>query len=389
MATQIDTSTASADATATPAGASLVVAPSDASLMALYFGTNGPVLATAQAPYAAWARQAIGAASTRNSQAMTGHAGDDGLDIIVTSPSNGPFYFSAARSVNSWTLTQHTSTGDANNAAGATGASMMAGIDPQGRLWYVGLDDVLATYAPAAGDFNGTAWTIDTTLETNGALGEQNHRGIAAAIVGGFLVVVFDAGGGSLKYLRRDVSQAALGAWSAATFLAAVADVSTSSTLSFKTIPGTSTALLVHSGGDGIDAQVYNAVADTWGAVTNLSATVSDRHPCVIPGAAGVAYAVWASFSAANSYGITGLGLRSGVWDSGTTTLEAAGTNIAWPNGAYIPSTQKMGLVWTAGTASPWSIQFDNVTPPPPPVVPTSTGEPLPYFPHHRFIHRL
>lgn len=387
MATQITTSTASGDATATPAGQSVAIAPSDNSLMAIYFGTSGPELATAQPPYTTWAKQGIGAASTRNSQALLGRAGNDGLDIIVTSPSNGPFYFTAARSVNTWTLTAVGSTLDPNNAAGVTGASMMMALDPQGRIWYVGLDDVLATYQPNGADWNGSAWTIDTTLEATN-LGENNHRGVAAAIIGGFLVVVYDSGAGGLSYRRRDVSGAVLGAWSVAAALPGLGNIVVASTLSLRTIPGSSTGILAFDDSVGVHAMTYNATNDTWSGVTTLDNNSNSGQPALIPGAAGVMYAVWTHFLAVNSWSIVAKGLHSGVWDASFTTLEAA-ANISWPNGVYLPGGKTLAIIWTLGGASPWSIMFDNVSAPPDPVPPSAGGEALPYFPHRRFIHPL
>lgn len=366
MATQIDTMTASpGDATATPAGASVVVAPSDASLAVLYFGTSGPKLATAQSPYSTWATQGIGASTTRNSQAMVGHAADDNLQAIVTSPANGPYYFTFTRSGNVWSQSAVGATGDANNAAnGNIGASMWVGKDPQGRLWYVGVDDVLATYVPAAGWMStGGVWTMDTTLEAT-SLGENNHRGIAAAIIGAYLVVVYDSGSGALSYRRRDVSGASLGAWSTAAAITGVSGISTSSALSLRAIPGGSTGMLAYSGSGGIKGVSYDASTDTWGSVTTLSAASSDRHPALIAGASGVIYAVWAQFAAANSYALVGSVYASGAWSGSVTTLEAAGANIAWPNGAYLASGSKLALVWTQGAASPWAIEFDAVAAP-------------------------
>jgi hypothetical protein len=369
MSTQIDTSTDGGvgapfgDMTATPSTAALFAAPSDDMLVALYFGSTGPTLANAASPYTSWTTQGIGSATTRNSQAMTENGSGDNLNLIVSSPGLGPYQFLANRSGASYSVPGVGQTGDPNNAGlSGQGAAMWVGYDPFGRLWYVGVDDVNATYVLASGYYNGSSWTFTNTLDSQ-ALGEQNHYGACAAIVGNYLVVVYDSGSGHLSYRRQDVSGATLSGFSAAAQVGTLADVTTASTLSLRTIPGGSTAMLAYSGTNGISALTYDASTNTWGTVHNLSSSTSDKHCSLITGGSGVVYAVWAQFAAANSYAIVG-NIYNGSWNGSPTALEASGNNIAWPNGAYLATGTKLALVWTQGTASPWSVEFDSVAAP-------------------------
>ncbi len=362
MSITIDTSTNS-DATATPAGQQVIVAPSDSALNALYYkDTSGPYLATAVSPYSSWATQGIGASTSRNSQSFVGHAGDDNLDLIVTSPANGPYYFTGTRSSNTWSLSAIVPTGDPNNASSdGISTSMWVGIDSQSRLWYIGIDDIgVGNWVVAAGYRSGGSWTIDSTIDGL-VLGEHNQRGAAASLIGNYLVLIYDSGAGGLKYRRVDVHNASLGTWSAAASVGSVADVTTASTLSLRAIPGDSTGMLLYSGGNGISALKYDSGADSWGTATVLSASTNDRHPTLIPGASGTVYAVWCQYATTNSYALVSETYSSGSWSGSTTTLEAAGNNIAWPNGAYLSGGTKLALIWTQGAASPYSIEFDAV----------------------------
>lgn len=363
MATLISTSS-TADATATSGAPLVVAAPSDATINALYFddGTGGPHLATAASPYTSWATQAIGSATHRNSQALA-TLSNDNLDLWVTSPANGPAYFTAARSGGAWSpafSALFDGSFEANNTG--VGAGGWIGIDPQGRVWALGLDDVLATYQVWCDYLSGGTWASGGAAIEGLNLGEQNHRGVCAAIIGNYLVVVYDSGGGALKYLRIDVHAATLGAWSSAVAVGSISDVTTASVLALCAIPGGSTGMLVYSGGNGLSALAYDAGADTWGSPTVLSASTSDRHPTLIPGASGIVYAVWCEFAAANSYALVGRGYNGGTWHT-KATLEASGNNIAWPNGTLL-SGPDLALIWTQGTGAPYSVEFDAVAAP-------------------------
>lgn len=364
MPTQIATSS-TADATATSGTPLVAVAPSDESINLLFFdsGNGGPRLATAQSPYTAWTTQGVGAASTRNSQVVIGHTGDDNLDGWVTSPSNGPYQFTATRSGNTWTVTMPGPVDIVYNASNSgNGVFAWEGKDQQGRLWAIGVDDVNATYQVFC-DYYSSGWNSGGAAIEGLNLGEANRRGVAAAIIGNYLVVVYDSGAGGLHYLRIDVHAAALGAWSTAAAVGTVGDVTTSSVLSMAPIPGGATGMLVYSGNNGISALSYDANSDVWSAATVLSAAVNDKHPTLIPGGTGDVYAVWCKYSALNSYALVGE-LYNGAWSANVVTLEAAGSNVAWPNGGYLATGTKLALIWTQGTGAPYSVEFDTVAAP-------------------------
>lgn len=361
MATQVDTST-TADATAS--GTYLVgVAPSDATVIVVYNGGGGTKRAHGPSPYTSWTLLDFGGTTGRNGQSIHVNS-DDSLDIHADTDSSGGQWFSYTRSGAAYNFAN--SAGDTNfvGASDKVGVAAFIGKDVQGRLWVISLDDVLATYqfgcASAVSPY--TTWTAATPDGTN--LGETNHHGVAAAFIGNYLVLVYDSGSGGLSYRRVDVHNPSLGSWSAAAAVGAINDVTTSSVLALAAIPGGSTGVLAYSGGNGISALVYDAGGDTWAPPTVLSSAANDRHPALIAGASGNVYAVWAQFVATNSYALVGRGY-GGSWGT-VATLEASGNNIAWPSGAFLSGASKLGLLWTQGTVTPWSVEFDTVTPPVP-----------------------
>ncbi|MDE2104627.1 MAG: hypothetical protein KGL39_45750 [Patescibacteria group bacterium] len=373
MSTQIDTSTDGGvgspgpygDMTATPAGNLIAVAPSDATLNVMYFGSTGPMLATSLSPYSSWSKQIIGADTQRNSQSLTGHPSDDGIDMIVSSPGSGPYYFGYIRSGNSWSTNSNGQTGDIVQVTsdGATTAMWMA-KDTQGRFWYIEIDGVNNPYHMGCAYYS-AGWHMDATFD-NVSTAEQNRLGVAGAIIGNYLVIVYDSGSGHLSYRRQDVSGASLPGWSAAAQVGSISDVTTSSTLSLRASGDGTLGMLAYKGGNGISALSYNPSTDTWGTATVLSNAANDKHCSLISGASATVYAVWAQYAAANSYALVGNVYSGGSWNGSPSTLEASGNNIAWPTGAYLSSGTKLALVWTQGTASPWSVEFDAVAAPAP-----------------------
>jgi hypothetical protein len=361
MPTQIATGSYS-DATQSGVATLVGFAPSDGSAIVVYHTGAGDFLATAQSPYTVWSTQAIGSASTRNAQALVVNA-DDSVHVLVQSPASGAYYFHYTRSGNTWTNNANAVVdGTYTSNLGGPGASGWIGVDPQGRVWVVGEDNVLATFQVYVdvSTNGGSTWSPDATMEALN-LGEKTNQGVCAAIIGGWLVVVYDSGGGNLSYRRLNVAGASLGAWSAAQAVSVGGDVTTSSVLALAAIPGGSTGMLLHSGSNGITATPYNAGTDTWGGNTILTASTSDVQPALIPQASGNILAVWSKFAAANSYSLVYKNYNGTAWDAGTTQLEASGSNRHWVNGAY-KGAGTIGFIWTEGTANPYSIQWDTAT---------------------------
>ncbi len=353
MPTQIDTSS---NADANPL---VALAPSDASAIVVYYGSSGPMLATAQMPYTSWSVQAIGIPTPRNAQALAVNS-DDSLDILVTSPANGTYYFHYTRSGNAWSAgTNGTITAYEAGVSGQACAAWI-GRDPQGRIWATGIDDVLATYQLYC-DYSsdgGVSWIAASVEPTD--LGEQNRHGLAAAIIGNDLVIVYDTGSGGLSYVRLDVHGASLGSWSSPAPISGIADVSPASVLSLAAIPGTATGVLVYNGSNGISALVYDAASDTWSSPTVLSSSTSDQQATLIPGPSGTIFALWSQFVASMSYALVYKQFHGTAWDATPTTIEASGSNLHWVHGTAL--SDQLAIVYTAGTASPFSIDWDTAS---------------------------
>lgn len=362
MPTTIDTSTIT-DATGSGSGVKLALAPSDASGIAVYSNGAQTNLATAQSPYTSWATQLIGAATTRNGSALHVNS-DDTVDVLVSSPSTGLYYFHYTRSSNTWSNNSSTNIDTGHGAAlGGAAAAAWIGKDSQSRLWVVGCDDGVNNPFQvfcSVSTNGGAAWSHGTPDGT--VLGENNHRGVAAALIGNYLVIVYDSGSGGLSYRRVDVHGASLGAWSAAAAVTGVSDATINSVLSLGPIPGGSTGALVYSGNNGISALVYDAGADTWGAATVLDSSTSSAQPDVVAGASGACYALWSQFAAANSFALVYKKYNGTSWDSSATTLEASGANRKWVSGTYNATSPKLDYIWTEGTASPYNVQFDSAS---------------------------
>lgn len=361
MATQITTSMQS-NATAPSAAPLVAFAPSDNSAIVLFHTGSAPTLATAQSPYTTWSTQTIGGATARHMLALRVN-GDDSLDVMVCSPSNDAFYFHYTRSGNAWS-----SDGNFNVISGAGDSSGTAQsgqflTDPQSRLWWVTSDQTLATrtlyvdYTTAPT----SSWTHSLNVTITGV-----YPGLPfAAIIGNYLVVVYQDGSGGLKYQRLDVSGVSLGSWSTAAAISGISDVATTVQGDLCAVPGGSTGVLVYaSNGNGIKTYVYDALADTWTASTTLSAATSDRQPSLTPGASGVVYAIWSQLVSGSNYTIVTKAYRSGTWDASVTTLEASAAGQSWPNAAYLASSTKFGLLFTNATASPFGVEFDLVNAP-------------------------
>lgn len=356
MAATIGTSTFSY-ATSPSASPMIGFAPSDGSAIVLYHNGSAPQLATAQSPYTTWSKQTIGAATSRDMLALRVNA-DDSVDVMVCSPSNDAYYFKYTRSGNTWN-----NVGSFNVVSGAasTTTGAQAGqfhTDPQNRLWWVASDATLATrHLFADYTTNPTAsWTHSLNVTISGV-----YYGLPfSAIIGNYLVVVYQNGSGDFLYQRLDVSGATLGAWSTAAALG-VSDVATSVQGDFASLGG-GKGMLVYAGANGIKAYSYDASTNTWASSATLSASASDRHPSIVPDGAGNAYAIWSQLVSGSNYAIVTKAYNGSAWDTSATTLEASAAGLSWPTAVY--HSGKLGLIYTGLTASPYNVLFDDVTAP-------------------------
>lgn len=357
MATQIATSTY-ANATATPGAALIAFAPSDQSALVLFHDGSGPHLAWSQAPYTSWTTALIGGATPRHMGSIHVRA-DDSVDIVICSPNNDAYYFHFIRSGNAWADdgSAHPIGLGAGDLANDAQASWL-GHDTQGRLWWVVIDATLATrtlYVTYSAD-NGATWTTSLSPTVPGT-----DWGLpVASIIGNYLVVCYQDGSGQLSYQRLDVSGASLGAWSAVAAINVGNDVATAIQGSLRDL-GAGTGLLVHAGANGITANTYTAATDTWSAATPLSAAATDLEPTLVADGAGNAYALWSQFTASNSYALVYKKWNGSAWDATPTTILAAGTNAHYLNAVWFAG--KLAYLYTLGTGSPYSVEWDTYTP--------------------------
>lgn len=349
MANTISTST---NSVATQLGNNtLVQVASDGTALVIWFDGTNQKFSYASSPYSSWTTTTL----TSGSRFAAASAFDSGDNVFaITSATGGPItYYPLTKSGTSYSVGSGTQV-SSNTATFNAGNPMMVAKDGQGRYWCIANNNnntICQAY------YSSTPTTANWTSSLS-ATAFNNPLLPVADIVGNYLVAIYDTAATTFKYQRSDISGASPGSWSTATTITVDSFADNTSGWSFRG-NGSGVGILVYNSA-GIKAQSYTASTDTWSSVSTLSSTGSDRHATVVRVGSDI-YCFWCQFSATNNYALVykKWTAATSTWDTNPTTLVAAGTNISNPNAGASSGT--IGVVYTVGTASPWSVKFETV----------------------------
>ena len=332
----------------------------DGTAAVLWSNGSNQLFSYSAAPYSTWTNITI---VTGQQMALAGYMDANGNINVVTGTASTakPQYYPFTRTSNpaggsAWTLGTPVLIDGSNNClTSAVGnVANYAGQDPLGRHWVFagGASTYIqrnAWYSPTNNPSG--AWTRSIT----GAAQTADINSPAGGLVANYAMEVFWNGTTGFSYRRNDASVATMAGWGGASAVANTQPVTVTSNFAFKHI-GNGLGCLIYTTASGIYAQIYTASTDTWSTATALSAGANDTNPDVIPTLAGECIVVWSSYAAANSYALVFKGYQNGVWDTATTQLVASGANNVNANGGFDLITGTLGVVYTTGTATPWTV---------------------------------
>lgn len=355
MANTISTST-SALATAYSPGQLVAMSASGDALVIWYDGVSVK-WSYASSPYTSWTTATLLASIGSDWQAgIYKLATDNALLVCSTGSATMVSYlFTYNSGSHSWSAGSQV-TVLSGGGVGNSG-SVALDADAQGRIWaawygFPGANTVEVYYTADSG----ATWTASTTFTPSGSQFGQ----VALAYCGNYIVVVFcNSSTNTFFYARIDAHSASLGSWSTAAAITNCTMDNSAPGISFRGAPGSNYGVFVGDEFSAIPSQSYNALTDVWSAITNIGGSSSDKKPTLISDGTNL-YCLWSLFSAANNYSLVYKKWTASTqtWDAASTELEANGTNIAYASGGYGNST--LGFVYTVGTATPWSVNFDT-----------------------------
>lgn len=367
MAAQLVSTSTSANATY-EGGGHMVCVASDGTACVIYYDGTSMVYRSAASPYSTWSSPTTLPSSGANRFAASAvlNPADDSIDVAYHISGTSLVHVKLTKSGSAWAAgTQHTVT--ATGASGSSGEPVWIGRDGSGRLWVVGNQSNTTWQAWYSSD-GGVTWNSSIT----GATMASSAVAPWAAICGNYLVVIWGENtNGNMTWRRLDTT-GVLTSWSAAQ------NVQLGNAGGFGTFWNGDYAAFAADGngkgvavwsdgpvgfGSGISAAVYDPSTDTWGHYANLdtlSGGNADGNVCAV-NANGDVSVFFPEYAAATSFS-----LQYATWDHSTATwgaktqLEASGTNIANPNAGY--GNGLIGVSYTIGTASPWSVEFDTLS---------------------------
>jgi hypothetical protein len=245
------------------------------------------------------------------------------------------------------------------------GAPAIITKDPTGRYWTI-------QHAGSASNSDLVYGFESSTPATGWTVGfpgtQTNDDNLPFAdLVGNWLLIGGFNGTNDFMTNRADVSAATVdsSSWSAPSHLPTTG-LPTASNYFCCRGNGSDMGMVVHDSGAGIYAKQYKSYDDSWGTGVQLSNTIQDRHPTLVKVNQDF-YCFWCHYSAANNYSLVykKWDASTQTWDVSMTTLVASGTNIAFPNATYEDSSTTIAVVYTVGTASPWTVKLEtlNITP--------------------------
>jgi hypothetical protein len=347
----INTST-SAAATAVGNNTLVCIASDGTALVAWYDGTNQQV-SYAAAPYSSWTQAQLQAAF-RFCCAMLVVDGSGNVGAITCDNVQGSNYYKLTKSGSAYSVGSPTAIGFVGTFS--AGQPQQIALDPQGRAWSISNTN---NGNSCQVWYSATPTTASSWVNSLSQAITNDAHGPSADIVGNYLVVVYYTSGSGLQYQRLDVHSATLGSWSSAATITLSGSPSNTTHTCLRG-NGAGIGCLAYSTGTGIYAAIYTAATDTWSAASQLSSSGNDASPTIVADGSGNLYVFWCSYAAANSYALVYKKWNGSAWDSSATTVVASGTNITNPNAGYGDNT--IGIVYTTGTASPYSVNFATIS---------------------------
>lgn len=336
----------------------VTIANDGTALCAWFDGTNQQV-SYASAPYNSWTETQLMSFHRFATSMLINDANGD-VSALACDNVSGIDYIPIAKSGTSYSVGSPNYTGAGGSTFNAGGCQELL-KDSQGRYWLVSNDATNAVLKvwfssnPASG-----LWTQSLNIST-----ASNANLPAADIVGNFLVVLYSDTSSTVSYRRLDVSGVSLGSWSSGAQLSVTGFPGATSHFSFRG-NGSGVGVFVYSNsgvsGHTITSLLYTASNDTWGSPTDLSTSANDDYPTIV-NASGDLWVFWCQYAASNSYALVWTVWRksSSSWDISTKTLIPAGSDIFNPNAGFCSATNTIGIMYSVGTGSPYSVEFVTV----------------------------
>lgn len=336
----------------------LVALSSTKDALVVWFDGTNVKYSYATSPYSSWTTSTLTASiggGPRWQAGLQKLSNDDVL--VVTSNSSGnivSYYFTYDVNTHSWSAGSPVTI--LSGGANFNGGSVPMDVDAQGRVWLAWEDNshVGQIYYTTN---NGTSWSSSTTLTlvSGGA-----PSLMTLAYIGDYIVTVFIATGAAISYQRVDAHDVTIGSWSTAAALPNSFVDNAANAMSLRGIPGSVRGVFIADEYSAIPAQHYNASTDTWSTVTNIGGTTSDTSPTLVSNGTDL-FAVWSKFSAASNFSIVYKQWQSSTqtWDTYSTRIVPDGTNVNRVVADF--SGTRLAVVYTVGTGSPYSVNYETV----------------------------
>lgn len=335
----------------------LVAVASTGDVFVLWFDGSNIKYSYAQSPYSSWTTTTLVSSiggGPRWQAGLNYNPSDDSLVAVVSNASGNMVAYVFTYASHAWTP------GSANTVLASSGSFNGGAVpmcrDAQGRIWAAWANNSHVIQVRYSSD-GGVTWTASTTATQ---VGGGADFVIGLAYIGNYVVLTYVDSTVTYVYQRIDAHLASLGSWSAKADTGSGVD-NGANAISLRGAPGSVYGVLVNDEGASIPSRVYNSTTDTWSATTTLGASASDRDPTLATDGTDL-YALWCAFSAANNYALVYKKWTASTqtWDASATTLEAAGSNIQWPNAAA--SASLLAFIFAVGTANPWTVKLDTLS---------------------------
>jgi hypothetical protein len=256
--------------------------------------------------------------------------------VPIASPSGGTRFRLLTYSAGSWTIGS-AKTVDTNSGSPTFFRYTEATITvlANGSLVLVDYEAASGFLSSSTSSNAGTSWSFGSSYSMN-----NGHSNIVAEGNSDWLVIdgilYADVGG------TGNFSQAA-----------SVSPLGTNFSITY----GLDSLGILYNDSSGVEYVSYNIATGALSAVTAISSGASDVVGSIITDSQNF-WAVYQSFVGANSYNVVYKRFNGTSWDGSSTALTADNLNNVGINGPErIPNTANVPVIWTVGTASPFTIK--------------------------------